>query len=215
MTQIERTYDPGIFMSPRTVDEAKAVILTPEDNTVEKRWAEETPYLADLMLDHIQLGTLSRVMDYGCGIGRMSLELTARTDCRVYGVDISPNMRALAAGYVASPYFVACAPEAMVDLPKMDAIISVWCIQHIPLPEQTIVRLIEKLKPRGRMFVVNSYRQCFPIGGGQWLMSDDTSVLALFRMHMNQIAFEPSLSIEHTSPLIAGHAWWGVFEAKG
>lgn len=203
-----------MFFSPRNLDQAKSVILTAEDTTTERRWEIEAPYLVDIMLDHINLGALSRVMDYGCGIGRISKELIARCDCRVYGVDFSPAMRALAAGYVEHPHFLSCAPEMIVDLPNMDAVVCVWVLQHIPDPEPIILRLAHKLRQGRRAFIVNSHKQVFPISDGRWLINDEVDVLKLFRSHMKEVAFGDHFDVEKTSPSLSTHGWWGVFEAK-
>ena len=48
---------------------------TPEDSTTEKRWEVETPYLGAMIVDHLALDQRSRVLDYGCGIGRSSKEI--------------------------------------------------------------------------------------------------------------------------------------------
>ena len=69
--------------------------------------------IADLMSRHGQLGPNDVVLDYGCGIGRMAKELILRHNCRVIGVDISPNMRALSVQYVNSDNFFACPPAML------------------------------------------------------------------------------------------------------
>ena len=133
MSETAATYFPGIF-DVKTSDEAMRIILTAEDSTTQNRWATETPYLADLITSNIKLSDQSLVLDYGCGIGRMAKALIDRHGCRVIGVDMSPSMRALAVGYVASDNFLACPPE-MLDVliargMRCDAALSIWVLQH-------------------------------------------------------------------------------------
>ncbi|HVJ74958.1 MAG TPA: methyltransferase domain-containing protein, partial [Casimicrobiaceae bacterium] len=81
-------YRPEVFDVP---DEAaaRAIILTPEGGTpTETRWERETPYLARLAVAELQIVAGMRVIDYGCGIGRLARELIAKTHCNVVGVDV-------------------------------------------------------------------------------------------------------------------------------
>src|SRR5215467_10909625 len=103
-------YDPSIFLDVNNVDDAVKVILTPEAGmTSQHRWKTEAPYLMGLMEKYIPAGQC--VLDYGCGIGRLSKPLVEKHNCKVIGVDISPNMRALAASCVGSDWFAAIHPN--------------------------------------------------------------------------------------------------------
>ena len=91
-------YAPGIFETPDLVS-AQAIILTPEPGTTtEERWRVETPYLAAQMAEHLDLNINSLVLDYGCGIGRLSKALIERTGCFVIGIDIAQRMREMEIG---------------------------------------------------------------------------------------------------------------------
>src|SRR5690348_6126388 len=126
-------YDPSVF-DVTTLDAAKQIILTKEDaDSSDQRWAKETPYLAELMVEHLKLVPSDLVLDYGCGVGRMSAALIKKCGCSVIGVDQSPSMRALAQVYVSNPKFATFAPGALladVVAPCHHAI-SVWVLQHI------------------------------------------------------------------------------------
>src|SRR5258706_10939744 len=52
--------------------------MTPEGATTAERWENETPYLADLIAEQFDITADSLLLDYGCGIGRMSHELIKR-----------------------------------------------------------------------------------------------------------------------------------------
>src|SRR6187455_2492067 len=96
------TYSPAAF---DVADEAAArrIILTPEfEQDTAERWERETPYLAGLVGGQVPLDADSLVIDYGCGIGRLSKALIERYGCHVLGVDISARMRAMAPDYVGS-----------------------------------------------------------------------------------------------------------------
>jgi SAM-dependent methyltransferase len=172
MTEQKLTYNPSIF-DVRNLGEAKGIILTPEGSTTEHRWEVETPYVAELIGRTVTFGSESVVLDYGCGIGRMSRELIARSGCRVIGIDISQNMRSLAPGYVQSDRFFACAP-AMFDLLvehglRVDAAISIWVLQHCFAPADDIGRIRRALRPGGGLFVLNNIYRAVPTREKAWV----------------------------------------------
>jgi tRNA1(Val) A37 N6-methylase TrmN6 len=85
------TYFPLVF-DASNLDQAKKIILTPEGSTTEHRRETETPYLAEL----IKPGSASLILDYGCGIGRISKAFIERHGSSIVGLDINKNMRTLA-----------------------------------------------------------------------------------------------------------------------
>lgn len=150
-------YDPAVYTSITTLDAAKRIILTPEPGlTTEERWERETPHVCDLIEHQMKIDGNTVVLDYGCGVGRISKELIKRHACYVVGVDISPNMRALAASYVGSDRFLTCAPS-MLDVlgMKFNIVISVWVLQHVHLLRSTIKQIDDVLQRPGWLFVVN------------------------------------------------------------
>ena len=80
------------------LEEAKNIILTEEvqGGDHRQRWERETTYMQSLFAEG--LGDLNgkTVLDFGCGIGRLSKALVEKYDCHVLGVDISPDMRRMA-----------------------------------------------------------------------------------------------------------------------
>eukprot|EP01037_Dinobryon_pediforme_P009714 gene9714-9779_t len=161
------TYFPNVF---DVADEqrAKAIILTPEGPGAETdtRWTLETPYVLELITQCIALGAGTLVIDYGCGIGRMAKAMIDSTGCAVIGVDISADMRRLAADYVASERFLAVSP-AQFDLLvqgglRAQAAIAVWVLQHCLSPADDIARIASALAPDGRCFVLNMPTRAVP-----------------------------------------------------
>lgn len=154
------TYNPDFF-DVATIEEAKGVILGPEKHeTVDQRWERETPYLGGLMQEHLGVSQKSLVLDYGCGVGRLSKEMIKRTQCRAVGVDFQPNMRAFAANYVDDARFMSCdATMLSVFKPEsFDAAIAVWILQHCLRPAENVQHIVQNLRAGGRLFVVNDLR---------------------------------------------------------
>jgi SAM-dependent methyltransferase len=162
-------YDPSVFLNVETVDDAVRIILTPEAGmTSAHRWKTETPYLMGLIERFIEPQSL--VLDFGCGIGRLSKPLIEKLECDVIGVDISPNMLALACSCVASEHFAAIPPHMLRSTnPLCDAAIAVWTLQHVVGCEDHIKNYVRcSMRPRGVLFVVNNKQRVVPTNSG-WI----------------------------------------------
>ena len=146
-----------------SIEEAKRIILTPiGDRTTEERWETETPYLLRLIEENLGLDEYSVVLDYGCGIGRMSKAIIEKFNCHVVGVDTSESMRKLAVEYVDSDYFYCCSPDMIGNI-NVSAAISIWVLQHCPDVEQDIARVRSILPPGRGWLVVNSFDRFIPM----------------------------------------------------
>lgn len=166
------TYSPAVFDVP---DEAAArrIILTREyEQDTAERWERETPYLTDLFASQIRLSPESLVIDYGCGVGRLSKALIARFGCRVLGVDLSEQMRALAPGYVGSPLFSVVSPPVFQMLGlrglQASAALSVWVLQHCQNPDLDVGLLAAAMRPDAPFFLVNNVGRALPTQEGRW-----------------------------------------------
>ena len=163
-------YAPQVF-DVRDLDEARRIILTPEaGTTTDARWATETPWLADRIVERFPLSEQHVVLDFGCGLGRMARALIERTRCWVVGVDLSQSMRQLAPGYVGSPKFAVVSPP-MLDLLiargfRAELAISIWVLQHVARPQDDVLRLQRALVSGGGMFVANNVRRAVPTDRG-------------------------------------------------
>jgi autotransporter strand-loop-strand O-heptosyltransferase len=144
--------------------DAKDIILTPESGvTTEERWERETEILKNEFIDHLQLMD-KKVMDYGCGIGRLSKVLIPFVK-EVHGVDISRDMLKLAKDYVDSDRFYPKHVSEIED-EKYDVVICSWVLQHINNVEEVMDMIKDKLNDGGQLFVLNNeYVDAIPQGG--------------------------------------------------
>lgn len=210
----EATYSSSVF-NVTDVEQAKKIILTTEGQlTTEERWRTETPYLLSLIEEQVKLDEDSVVLDYGCGIGRLSKALIERYDCWVVGVDISPSMRALAASYVSSPKFSALAPEffdcGAFD-PKFDLALAVWTLQHCYDVEADVARISGSLIRGGKLFVVNDRKRLVPTRQCGWV-NDGKDIL---RVLDDDVLLDGG-SVGELDPrgvgdLIASVSFWGTW----
>jgi len=206
------TYYPDVFKVD-SIASAMNIILTPEGSTTEERWKTETPYLIDLICKQIEIPETALLLDYGCGIGRMTKELIAKRNCRAAGVDISASMRALAPVYVQSERFFACSPETLDDLVarglRCDYAISIWVLQHCLKPADDIARLHRALRPGGQLFVVNGFSRAIPTREKGWV-NDGIDLRTLLDGQFSLVA-DGKLSAEHTTAIIAEHCFWASY----
>jgi SAM-dependent methyltransferase len=165
----QHVYSPAVF-DVNSIEEAMAIILTPEGGSTEERWQKETPILTEYITQKCGVTSDSVVLDYGCGIGRIAKALIERHGCKVIGVDISPSMRALAAVYVNHPNFVACAPEMLSTLGlQCDTAFAVWVLQHCLRPAADVANIHAALKDQGSFFVLNNFGRAIPTNLRGWV----------------------------------------------
>lgn len=167
------TYNPNVF-EMQDLDTAKSIILTTENEvSTEQRWQTETPYLLAQLQQWCEIVGSAQVLDFGCGIGRMSKALIEATSAHVWGMDASQAMRQHAAGHVASSRFAALSPQmldaAIVAGQRLDLALSVWVLQHCPDLNAEINRLYAALKPGGLLFVVDMQHRAIPTVADGWV----------------------------------------------
>ncbi len=167
------TYNPDVF-ELQDLQAAKSIILTDENEVgTEQRWETETPYLLSQLTDWCQVVGSAQVLDFGCGIGRISKALVEHTTAFIWGVDASQAMRQHAVAHVASPRFAAISPQmldaSMVSGQRFDLALSVWVLQHCPDLNTEIHRLHTALKPGGLLFVVDMQHRAIPTVADGWV----------------------------------------------
>lgn len=150
------------------LEQAKNIILTEEQQggDYRQRWERETEYMKTLFAGG--LGDLSgkTVLDFGCGIGRLSKALLEQYGCRVLGVDISPDMRRMAAEYVNSDRFSVISYEMFCALAergglKADCAIAVYVLQHVFDPAHDIKLLSRAVADK--LLVLNLKHRAVPV----------------------------------------------------
>jgi SAM-dependent methyltransferase len=207
------TYNPQIF-DVRNIDQARQIILTGEGSTTDERWVSETPWLADEISNSMPITTDSIIIDYGCGIGRMSKELISRYGCRVVGVDISDNMRALAIDYVRSNRFMSVSPEMLDALVERgfqaDAGIAIWVLQHCLKPNDDIERIHRTLKSGAEFFLLNNIYRAVPTREKPWV-NDGLDIKALVGEHF-AIQREGIPPLERTPRDLVDIIFWAAYK---
>jgi SAM-dependent methyltransferase len=209
---MQYTFAPEIF-NVSDIASAKKIILTPNGLTTEERWATETPYLADLIGKTLGITSASMILDYGCGIGRISRALIERFQCRMVGIDISPSMKVLSHDYVQSDCFFSCSNamlSALIDRGmRFDGALSVWVLQHSPWPEQDINLIKRALSRGGGCFVLNNKRRFVPTRELPWV--DDGIDIKATLSQAFRLREEGSLPREVTTQSTHESSFWATF----
>jgi 2-polyprenyl-3-methyl-5-hydroxy-6-metoxy-1,4-benzoquinol methylase len=93
-----------------------------------------------------------RVLDVGCGAGRLGQELKESTDVEVVGIELNPEVARSAAAFLDR---VICASGEYIDVeeldPPFDCIIFADVLEHLVSPWATLRRFVDCLTPEGRI----------------------------------------------------------------
>ena len=121
------------FLRERLSEEARSAFFASGDADVERLLA-----LAEI--------APRRALDFGCGVGRLTLALAKRIE-EVVGFDVSPTMLGVARANVPNARFV----DSLDGLAPFDLIVSLIVFQHIPVArgEELLRRLLVLLAPGG------------------------------------------------------------------
>jgi len=117
------------FKNPHFTDARNTVVGRINALTVDERWELETTLFVDALLKYIPPGP-SAILDYGCGIGRVSKEILARdTKCTIVGVDNSDVQLAHATDYIQDSRFKGALPHEVEG--RFDFAFSLYVLQHV------------------------------------------------------------------------------------
>jgi SAM-dependent methyltransferase len=206
-------FDSEVF-NVISIEHAKRVILSPEIGlTMEERWEKETAYLVEQIMNRMPPDQgWDTLVDYGCGIGRISKALLSRFKYKIVGVDISPSMRSFAAAYVDHENFVALSPFMFRSLGiKVKAAISVWTLQHCENPAQDLENIYNALYPDGRLFVVNENGRYLPTR--HFWVNDGVDVFATLNEKFTMIDIQ-RLAPEVITEAASNRTYMATFKLK-
>lgn len=179
----------------KTLEQAKHVVLTTDVNKPNK-FKEETDLIIDSLKNSNIITKNSWVMDFGCGMGRVSKAIIDEFDCTVIGVDLSVSMLDLAHSYVGSANFKAATKWMFPD--TIDACIAIFSIQHTEHPKKEINAIHECLHDNGYLILINEEKRFVPSAvdkDGYIIWNDDgINVFEEIEKKFKKIKSEPYLN---------------------
>jgi 2-polyprenyl-3-methyl-5-hydroxy-6-metoxy-1,4-benzoquinol methylase len=164
---------------PDSLEHAKRIVLTPDPDNLDY-FKDETAYTIKLIEDLNILTDQSIVVDYGCGMGRLSQPIIDKFGCTVVGIEQTDTMLKFANQYVNNTKFTATKENRNY---AADLLLSIFVLQHSADPESNIDYFYETLKPNGLVVLVNEHTRYVPVALDQnnyvvW-QDDKIDILAL------------------------------------
>ena len=154
MSYIKEVFDVTTFA------QAKNTVLTDDPNNPNK-FENETNFFIDTVAKHNIINSGSIVLDFGCGMGRVSKKLIEKFDCEVIGVDISNSMMQFAKIYVSKPKKFKTMNS--YNIPNsIDVCVSTFVLQHVQDPKAEIETICSNLKHGGYLVLVNEHNRFVP-----------------------------------------------------
>lgn len=143
-----------------TFEHAKHVVLTSDPDNP-KKFENETNFLIDIIQEQNIVKSDSIVLDFGCGMGRISKGLIDKFNCKVIGLDISDSMLTFARLYTANVQKFQ-AIKSYTEPESIDVCLSILALQHAQDPKQEIDNIVKVLKHNGTLILLNENKRFVP-----------------------------------------------------
>lgn len=156
---------------PTSMQHAMDIVLTPDAENPTK-FEDETNRLVDMIASEGLINDRKVVLDFGCGMGRVSKKLIERFGCEVIGLDMSIDMLKLATLYVANlNKFVTC--SSFIRESVIDVCLAVYVLQHVEFPVKEIETIARSVRKDGYFILLNEATTRLVPGG----IRQDNSVI--------------------------------------
>ena len=150
---------------PSDMQSAMDICITPDAQKPNK-FNEETDFLIKFLNSKGMLHKRPKVLDFGCGVGRISKDLVD-LGCEVVGMDFSIPMLMAAINYVDNKYFTPLINTPVLPFvikPEFDLVICSFVLQHTEDPVKEIKFIKSVMKGDATLVLVNEPYRLVPTG---------------------------------------------------
>lgn len=148
---------------PSSMEQARDICISPNKNNPGK-FEKETAFTLQFLLGERLVYNDSTVLDFGCGVGRLSKAIISRLGCKVHGFDISDRMLEFAKEHVMSRNFTPVLyTKSMGYNVRFDVSISFFVLQHSQHPVEDISTIHGLLKEGGKFVLMNEKSRFVPV----------------------------------------------------
>lgn len=183
MAYVKEVFDPV------TLDNAKNIVLSDDPNNPNK-FITETNQLVNVILDTWLIAENTLILDFGCGMGRISKQLIDRANCSIIGLDQSLVMLQHATQYVNNSKFTPV--QQYNEVNSIDVVLSILVLQHVEYPLDAIQNIYNIIKPGGYFILVNEPVRLVPseLTDDGWIIwnNDNVDIHSLVASKFKEVA---------------------------
>jgi ubiquinone/menaquinone biosynthesis C-methylase UbiE len=146
------SYIKEVF-EPTTIQHAMHICLTSDPENPNKL-LEETSFFVKAISEYNIINPDTKVLDFGCGMGRISRGFVEYFDCDVIGLDANETMLKFANIFVGNPNKFTTVSEYK-EKETIDVAVACFVLQHVEDPDKEIQTIYDSLKPGGHLILLN------------------------------------------------------------
>jgi 2-polyprenyl-3-methyl-5-hydroxy-6-metoxy-1,4-benzoquinol methylase len=146
------SYIKEVF-EPTTIQHAMHICLTSDPENPNK-FLEETSFFVKAISEYNIINSDTKVLDFGCGMGRISRGFVEYFGCNVIGLDANENMLKFANIFVGNPKKFSTVSEYK-EKETIDVVVACFVLQHVQDPDKEIQTIYDSLKPGGHLILLN------------------------------------------------------------
>lgn len=207
-------YNPSFFI-PQDPEHARSIMLDSEDSDIPHRWKRETEWIMETSRIFMDITADSTILDWGCGVGRISKELIDTYGCKVIGVDLQPKMLEYAVTYVDSDRFsVIQYQDIFTKMPKQffTHVFACWVFQYSNKIQYEIPIIYDSMKFDSNLFVIEVDKKTIPNTNGGYFDDGTSSRLVLEKYYDMEILGK--IPLTYTTNKIKKMSWWAILNRK-
>jgi 2-polyprenyl-3-methyl-5-hydroxy-6-metoxy-1,4-benzoquinol methylase len=146
------SYIKEVF-EPTTIQHAMHICLTSDPENPNK-FLEETSFFVKAISEYNIINPDTKVLDFGCGMGRISRGFVEYFGCNVIGLDANENMLKFANIFVGNPKKFTTVTEYK-EKETIDVAVACFVLQHVQDPDKEIQTIYDSLKLGGHLILLN------------------------------------------------------------